>query len=98
MASCPTAMRVSTLRRFGNPEDGAQSDSATTEAPSDDPGPIPEGLVRTGHRCNYCGSQFGLLNHWAWPGYPDGIWLHLRCEAPWWDYGMLPEGTYDDRR
>src|SRR5262249_1948927 len=73
---------ASTLRKPGN---GAQSDSATTETPSDNPGDIPEGLVRTGHRCNNCGSQFGLLNHWAWPGYPDGIRLHPRCEEAWHD-------------
>jgi hypothetical protein len=67
------------------PESGARNGSATTETPSDDPGDIPDDLVRTGHRCNYCGSQFGLLNHWAWPGYPDGIRLHERCEAAWHD-------------
>ena len=57
------------------------------EAPDDgtDPGDIPDDLVRTGHRCNYCGSQFGILNYWDWPGYPDGIRLHPRCEQAWRD-------------
>jgi putative DNA primase/helicase len=73
---------ASTLRKAGN---GAQSDSATTETPSDDPGPIPECLVRTGRRCDHCGSEFGILNHYDWPGYPDGVRLHERCEGPWFD-------------
>jgi len=67
------------------PENGARSNSATTEAPSNDPGPIPECLIRTGRRCNHCGGQIGTLNHWNWPGWPDGIWLHPRCEEPWHD-------------
>src|SRR5262249_5087213 len=41
-----------TDRKQGN---GAQSDPATTETPSDDPGPIPECLRR--HRCDHCGGQ-----------------------------------------
>jgi hypothetical protein len=44
---------------------------------------IPPALVR--HRCDHCGGQIGMTNHWDWPGRPDGIWLHERCEAPWFD-------------
>jgi putative DNA primase/helicase len=46
---------------------------------------IPDGLRRTGHRCNHCGSQFGTMSRWDWAGRPDGIWLHERCEGPWHD-------------
>ena len=28
---------------------------------------------------------------YTWPGRPDGIWLHSRCEAPWYDSGGAPE-------
>jgi len=49
------------------------------------PTTAPDDLVRTGHRCNHCGSQFGILNYWDWPGYPDGIRLHPRCEQAWRD-------------
>jgi hypothetical protein len=55
----------------------------------DDPGPIPESLVRTGRRCDHCGSEFGILNHYDWPGYPDGIRLHPRCEVAWHDREAL---------
>jgi Family of unknown function (DUF5906) len=48
---------------------------------------------KSARRCDYCGSQFGPLNPWDWPGRPDGIWLHERCEAPWWDSGGQPEGV-----
>jgi Protein of unknown function (DUF3631) len=44
---------------------------------------IPPALVR--HRCDHCGSQTGMTNHWDWPDRPDGIWLHQRCEEPWFD-------------
>jgi len=47
------------------------------------------------HRCDHCGSQFGDLNPWDWP--PDNpsrtVWLHPRCEAPWYDSNGLPEGV-----
>jgi hypothetical protein len=47
------------------------------------------------HRCDYCGSQLGDLNAWDWP--PDNpsrtVWLHPRCEAPWYDSNGLPEGV-----
>ena len=51
--------------------------------------------ITTGHRCDYCGSQFGDMRLWDWP--PDNptraIWLHERCEAPWYDSGGAPEGV-----
>src|SRR5262249_3157109 len=75
-----------TDRKHGN---GAQSDSGTPEAPSNDPGPFPESLLR--HRCDHCGSQAGITNPYDWPGRPDGIWLHPRCEAPWFVSGGRPQ-------
>jgi hypothetical protein len=36
------------------------------------------------HRCHHCG-QPGASGHWDWLGRPGGIWLHPRCEAPWFD-------------
>jgi Protein of unknown function (DUF3631) len=65
-----------------SPEPASFSLSAT---PSDDGLDIPESLVRTGHRCDHCGSQFGAMNRYDWSGRPDGIHLHRRCEGPWFD-------------
>jgi putative DNA primase/helicase len=53
--------------------------------PPDDGLDVPEGLIRTGHRCDKCGSQFGNMSRWKWSGRPDGIWLHPRCEEAWHD-------------
>jgi hypothetical protein len=36
-------------------------------------------------RCNHCGGAIGALNPWNWPGRPNGIWLHPRCEYQWYD-------------
>jgi putative DNA primase/helicase len=38
--------------------------------------------------CDHCGAlatTADSLNRWDWPGRPDGIWLHSRCEDPWFD-------------
>jgi hypothetical protein len=38
--------------------------------------------------CDHCGGIATLANPlhpWAWPGRPDGIRLHQRCEEPWVD-------------
>src|SRR5262245_54451096 len=35
-------------------------------------------------RCDHCGT-LGATGRWDWPGRPDGIWLHSRCEEPWFD-------------
>jgi putative DNA primase/helicase len=35
-------------------------------------------------RCDHCGLP-GASGQWDWPGRPDGIWLHPRCEEPWHD-------------
>ena len=47
------------------------------------------------YRCDHGGSSIGAMNPWNWP--PDNpthtIWLHERCEAPWYDSNGLPEGV-----
>jgi len=54
---------------------------------------------KSAHCCDHCGSQFGDMRPWDWP--PDcptrQIWLHPRCEQPWWDCGGQPRAG-DDRR
>jgi len=47
------------------------------------------------HGCDYCGSHFGDLNPWNWPADNPTrtIFLHERCEAPWYDSNGLPEGV-----
>jgi putative DNA primase/helicase len=74
---------ASTLRK---PENGARSELAATETAPTTANPF-------GRRCDLCGSQFGDMNPYDWPGRPDGIWLHPRCEEPWSDCGSLPEGV-----
>ena len=62
------------------------------DAPPDDGLSIPNFLLRkpadlnggTGYRCDHCGT-LGATGWWKWPGRPDGIWLHSRCEVPWYD-------------
>jgi Protein of unknown function (DUF3631) len=60
-------------------ESGTQGDSTTTDYPR----PIRESLPS--HRCNHCGGQIGFMNPFDWPNYPDGVWLHPRCEEAWHD-------------
>jgi putative DNA primase/helicase len=75
-----------TDRKAGN---GVKGHSGQEIAPDPtDPGPTPEFLLRTApRRCDYCGSMLGAMNPWDWPGRPDGIWLHPRCEAGWMNSG-----------
>ena len=77
---------VWTDRKAGN---GVKGHSGQEIAPDPtDPGPIPESLLRTApRRCDHCGSMLGAMNAWDWPGRPDGIWLHPRCEAGWMNSG-----------
>jgi hypothetical protein len=48
---------------------------------------------KSGHRCDHCGSAIGTMNPWDWPGRPDGIWLHPRCEESWRHSNGQPEGV-----
>jgi putative DNA primase/helicase len=76
---------ASTLRK---PENGARGELAATETAQTTANPF-------GRRCDLCGSQFGDMRPWNWP--PDNptrtIWLHERCEVPWYDSGGAPEGV-----
>src|SRR5262245_56284211 len=43
-------------------------------------------LVPNNRRCDHCGQLGTAADHlhgWDWPGRPDGIRLHSRCEASW---------------
>jgi hypothetical protein len=51
-----------------------------------------KGPTKSGHRCDHCGSAIGDMNPYDWPARPDGIWLHGRCEAPWFDSNGQSEG------
>jgi hypothetical protein len=48
------------------------------------------------HHCGYPSPPADPLRPGDWPGRPDGIWLHSRCEEPWLD----SEGQHvtDDKR
>jgi len=71
-----------TDRKAGNGVKGHSGQEIASDPT--DPGPIPEFLLRTPpRRCDHCGSMLGAMNPWDWPGRPDGIWLHPRCEAGW---------------
>jgi hypothetical protein len=60
---------------------GIEHGEPTATVPPDDFGAIPVPK----HRCNHCGSATGITKWWDWPGWPDGIWLHGRCEEGWHD-------------
>jgi putative DNA primase/helicase len=66
-------------------------------------------------RCDHCGqpaTPADPLNPYDWQGRPDGVRLHRKCEAPWFDsHNLAPplvcdslddfspdEETHDDRR
>ena len=51
--------------------------------------------TKSSRRCDHCGSAIGALIPWTWPAdHPTRtIWLHERCEAPWYDTNGLPEGV-----
>ena len=42
----------------------------------------------SGDRCDFCGGSATAadpLTPYDWHGRPEGIWLHSRCEGPWFD-------------
>ncbi len=65
---------ASTLRRA---ENGAQGEFDHAADPFD--------RGRLCDHCGYPGRPADPLNPWDWPGRPDGIRLHVRCEAAWLD-------------
>jgi hypothetical protein len=72
----------------GDPGSLTSLTSLTGKSPVAEKGPR-----KSGHRCDHCGSPFGTVKPWDWPGRPDGIWLHPHCEQFWWDSGRQPEGV-----
>ena len=58
----------------------AHSDQQIT--PPDDDLDIPNNLRRCDH-CGQPGTAANPLHPWDWPGRPDGIWLHTKCEEAW---------------
>jgi hypothetical protein len=64
--------------------------STSLTTPCDIAGTVPDLNQDAGRGllCDHCGCpdrDADPLNPWNWPGWPDGIWLHTRCEAPWHD-------------
>jgi len=35
--------------------------------------------------CGFAGRGCDPLRPYDWPGHPNGVWLHQRCEGPWND-------------
>jgi len=64
-----------------NGVNGVEHSEPTATVPPDDFGAIPVPK----HRCDHCGSATGITYPYDWPGRPDGIRLHRRCEEGWHD-------------
>jgi hypothetical protein len=66
--------------------------------------PTPSDISATaaGQLCNHCGGHAmtaAPLNPYDWPGWPDGIWLHAKCEEAWHDSEKQPvTGESEDSR
>jgi hypothetical protein len=69
------------------PQNGGEGCSDREKAHDDYPD-FPASLRRCDH-CGQPGTGADPLHSWDWPGRPDGIRLHNRCENPWFD----AEGT-----
>jgi putative DNA primase/helicase len=93
-------LHACTDRNGGN---GAEHGSNQEIVPADVPlvpipkAPLPPGARRVRPnmipgrpRCDHCGqpgTAADMLQGWDWPGRPDGVRLHKRCEVPWYDNG-----------
>jgi Family of unknown function (DUF5906) len=87
-SSSPSAAAGARVCREGDSEPLTSLTSLTGKSPVAE-----KGLRKSGHRCDHCGSAIGTMSNWDWPGRPDGIWLHPRCEAPWSDSnGQMGDG------
>jgi hypothetical protein len=51
---------------------------------ADDADDADDSCDHAARRCDHCGT-LGATGRWDWTGRPDGIWLHSRCEEPWFD-------------
>jgi len=82
-----TSMQSSNLADIAPIADaqGGGEEKANNTSP-DDPDFLPHG-----RRCDHCGGELGIMNSWEWPDRADGIWLHQRCEGPWFDSEGRPK-------
>jgi AAA domain len=82
-----------TTVEFPSNDPDRQKSGASGSAPTDlwpDFG-IPDSLRRCDH-CGQSGTPADPLHPYDWPGRPDGIRLHGRCEEPWHDAHHPREG------
>jgi len=75
-------MRVWTHGRIERPKIAAKPHSDQQITPPDDDLDIPNNLRRCDH-CGQPGTAANPLHPWDWPGRPDGISLHTKCEEAW---------------
>jgi putative DNA primase/helicase len=68
---------------FDRETTAAETPLATAANPYTDLG-IPDALRRCDH-CGQPGTAADPLSPWDWPISPDGVRLHQRCQAPWFD-------------
>jgi putative DNA primase/helicase len=80
---------ASTLRNGKNSGQGHSDQEIAPRDPWADYPAIPEFCRRCDH-CGQPGTRADPLHPWDWPGRPDGIRLHGRCEAPWFDRAAAP--------
>src|SRR5262249_5386811 len=76
-----------------NVSNGSERDKKIAPLPTR---PARPNLIPNKHRCDHCGvpgTAADLLHGWDWPGRPDGIRLHSRCEAPWMDRSGIARGA-----
>ena len=73
-----------TLANCEKPNNDRHCDGVTDANPR--PAREANGNGEADHRCDHCGHP-GAFGQWDWPGRPDGIWLHPRCEAGWMNSG-----------
>jgi len=82
-ASADEIRVVGVIRGGVNGENAAKNGGPDAEGADDaDDADAPD--HHADRRCDHCGT-LGATGRWDWPGRPDGIWLHSRCEEPWFD-------------
>ena len=63
-----------------NPPENAGLDVESADGADD----ADDSCNHAARRRDHCGT-LGATGRWDWTGRPDGIWLHSRCEEPWFD-------------
>jgi hypothetical protein len=69
---------------LGVDSENAGENAALDAEGADDADDADDSWDHAARRCDHCGA-LGATGRWDWPGRPDGIWLHSRCEEPWFD-------------